>query len=97
MTDKLAIAHFDTIVNTGITQGAKFLQRCLNVKDDGIVGPGTLAALAASDQNSLIPGYLDQRRFFYQKIVLVNPKLQEFLKGWLNRVNDLEEIIFYNG
>lgn len=93
MSSKLAIVHFDTVVNTGITQGAKFLQRCLKVKDDGVVGAGTLKALADSNQDSLIPGYLSQRRAFYQKIVQVNPKLQVFLKGWLRRVDDLEKVV----
>lgn len=93
MRDKLAIVHFDTVVNTGITQGAKFLQRCLKVKDDGVIGAGTLKALADSNQDSLIPDYLAQRRAFYQKIVQVNPKLQVFLKGWMNRVDSLEKVV----
>ena len=93
MSDKLALVHFDTVVNTGLTQGAKFLQRCLKVKDDGVVGQGTLKALAVVDHDSLIPGYIDQRKAFYHKIIKVNPKLQVFLKGWLKRVNSLEKIV----
>jgi lysozyme family protein len=93
MNDKLSLVHFDTIVNVGITQGAKFLQRCLKVKDDGKIGNGTLKALNASNQDSLIPIYLNQRKSFYQKIVNVNPKLQIFLKGWINRVNSVEKAV----
>jgi lysozyme family protein len=69
------------------------LQRCLKVKDDGKIGNGTLKALNASNQDSLIPIYLNQRKSFYQKIVNVNPKLQIFLKGWINRVNSLEKAV----
>jgi len=93
MGDKLSIVHFDSVVNTGITQGAKFLQRCLKVKDDGVVGPETIKALTVSNQDSLVSEYIGQRKAFYHKIIKVNPKLQVFLKGWLRRIDALEKIV----
>lgn len=37
--------------------------------------------------------YLDLRATFFKKIVQNNPSQQKFLKGWLNRVENLRKII----
>ena len=37
--------------------------------------------------------YLDLRAEFFKKIVQNNPSQQKFLKGWLNRVENLRKII----
>jgi lysozyme family protein len=37
--------------------------------------------------------YLDLRAGFFKKIVQNNPSQQKFLKGWLNRVENLRKII----
>lgn len=37
--------------------------------------------------------YLDLRADFFKKIVQNNPSQQKFLKGWLNRVENLRKII----
>jgi hypothetical protein len=41
----VSLAHFDACVNTGVTQAAKFLQRTVSTRDDGLIGPLTLGAL----------------------------------------------------
>lgn len=35
----------------------------------------------------------DNREIYYKKIVANNPKLSVFLKGWMNRLNDLRDYI----
>jgi len=71
--------------------GIKIPQRIIGVKDDGLVGPGTLGALENAMKND--PRFLDklyQARFKYiDDIIRANPKLSVFKKGWINRMNDL--------
>ncbi len=45
MPGPLALLHFDSAVNNGVGQAARFLQQALGVKVDGDIGPATLAAL----------------------------------------------------
>lgn len=93
MTPKLSIAHFDTAVNTGTKQAAKFLQRSLEIKADGIIGPQTIEKLKTQDENAIIQNYLEQRRVFYKNLAEKKPTLQKFLKGWLKRVDSLESYL----
>ena len=92
-----ALVHFDTCVNSGIGQSSKILQRTVGVKDDGIIGPGTLSAVASKvnkeGDKPVAKTFLTGRRDFYNKLVVSKPPLQKFLKGWLNRVNTLEKYI----
>jgi lysozyme family protein len=90
---KLAIVHFDTCVNTGVTQSAKFLQRSLKVKNDGKIGKGTLKALQDTYKEEIINDYIQQRENFYTLISNKNTKLKVFLKGWLKRVADLKKLL----
>jgi len=90
---KLAIVHFDTSVNTGIFQASKFLQRSINVLDDGIIGPKTLEALKGFEEVDVIESYIEKRIEFYKNLVERKPQLKVFLKGWLNRVEHLKQHI----
>ncbi len=86
----VSLAHFDACVNTGVAQGAKFLQRTVGTRDDGMVGPLTLGALTAALERES-PGALAvrlarQRIPFYRDLAMHDPEQRVFLKGWLNRV-----------
>ena len=85
----LSAAHFDSAVNAGPKQAAKLLQRALHVADDGIIGPGTLAAAQAADPVAAADGDCDARLAFYQALVKSKPTLGAFLKGWTRRVEAL--------
>jgi len=89
LSNNLAIIHFDTCVNAGITQAARFLQRCCGVKDDGIIGPMTLKSIEARDENNIVDKYISLRTDFYKNIAITKPYLSKFLKGWLKRVDNL--------
>jgi lysozyme family protein len=77
--------YFDMAVNAGPHRAAVLLQRALGVADDGRIGPVTRQAIGKADPRQLIAKYSDAKRAFYQS--LHQPR---FLKGWLNRTNDVE-------
>lgn len=97
------IACYDANVNTGKKQAAKFLQRAINtlgenkITVDGAVGPKTLAALHFLVERghgmrvALLA--LDERVKFYKELVDNKPSYGVFLKGWLNRANDVRAYI----
>lgn len=85
---------FDISVNTGPKRAALTLQKALcdagsPVPVDADVGPGTVAAVsrqAAIDQGvKLLSAIRQEQAAFYRGLVLKEPKLKPFLKGWLNR------------
>jgi lysozyme family protein len=90
----VSLAHFDACVNVGVAQAAKFLQRSVGTRDDGMVGPLTLGALnAALEQESpsaLSARLARQRIPFYRELAKRAPDQRVFLQGWLNRVGVLE-------
>lgn len=88
----IAIAAFDFAVNSGVSKAAKKLQICVNVIADGIIGPATLRAVAARDERELLVDYLDAREVFFRRLA-DQPGQHVFLKGWLNRLNDLREYL----
>lgn len=70
----------------GITR----VQKLLGVKQDGVVGPKTLAALNSGSPLSLFGAIKQERIKFIDEICIKNPKNLKFKKGWLNRLNDLK-------
>lgn len=94
MPAPLNILVFDFAVNSGPTRAVKYLQRLLNVNDDGVIGPKTLAALdAIEDLQDFCSEYLDARDDLFAGIVAHNGSQTVFLKGWLNRTKSLRSII----
>ena len=89
----VSLAHFDACVNTGVAQAAKFLQRTVGTRDDGVVGPLTLAALTSvlerESPRALAVRLARQRIPFYRNLAMHNPEQRVFLSGWLNRVEGL--------
>ena len=70
--------------------GIRIPQYILGVEQDGIVGPKTLAALHKRDPRSFFNQVKNERKAFLYRIVNNNPTQKRFLKGWLNRLNDLK-------
>jgi len=73
---------FDAAVNHGITQAIKFLQRAVGTTADGIVGPKTLAAIAAMDVDDVLMRFNAERLQFYTDLSTWNT----FGRGWARRV-----------
>ena len=68
----------------------KVIQRELGVKDDGIVGTNTLAALNTYPAIDVFVKLWQRRKRFYQDLCKNSPNLQVFYKGWINRLNDFK-------
>lgn len=69
--------------------GIKYPQRVLNVVDDGIVGPKTLAAINLNDASTVFAALWRRRKAHFESLAK-KPGQGVFLKGWLNRLNDLK-------
>lgn len=85
---------FDIAVNTGPKRAATILQQALNactqnVGIDGDLGPQTIAAVrrlaTAGASDRLLRSIRSCQAGFYRGLAAQEPKLQRFLKGWLNR------------
>lgn len=94
--DKIESQHianilFDGYVNCG-SNGIRLIQRILNVKDDGIFGPQTLAVLNLCDELIVYNKYKDARIDYYQDLAQRKPALKVFLKGWMNRIESFPDL-----
>jgi lysozyme family protein len=79
----MATKIFDMSVNMGHA-AIRILQTCLGITVDGLWGPGTCAAVNAAGDD-LLNTYRNALSQHYQNLVLANPALAQFLKGWLRR------------
>lgn len=78
---------FDFAVNSGVHRGATFLQRMVGAKEDGLIGPRTLAAVKAEEPDVLIRRYCDARLKFLQGL----STFATFGRGWTARVMRVEK------
>ncbi|CAM3794122.1 glycoside hydrolase family 108 protein [Castellaniella denitrificans] len=78
----IAFQLFDAAVNHGIGQAIRFLQRAVDVADDGVVGPVTLAAVRAMSVTDVLSRFNAERLEFYTKL----STWPTFGKGWARRV-----------
>lgn len=70
--------------------GIKRVQRLLQIKEDGIVGPQTVASINLANQRQLFEAIKADRIRFIDEICARDPSQQVFRKGWLNRINDFK-------
>lgn len=78
----LDYAVMDLAVNSGTGRAAKFLQQACGIEDDGVIGPGTMAAINAANPVDLIDKVCNHRLAFLQSL----PTFAHFGKGWTARV-----------
>jgi lysozyme family protein len=83
----LRYATFDGAVNSGPGQSIKWLQRALGVKDDGAIGPQTIAAANAGNPDALRMRMLSQRLKFMAGL----SNWPAFSRGWAIRIASLME------
>ena len=96
-----AVVLYDAAVNSGPAQSVKLAQRGYNhcvtygqpLVVDGIMGPATRAAMQMADTDKALTAMLDEREKFFQTIVDNKPSQGVFLRGWLNRVDDLRRYV----
>lgn len=87
---ELAEKVFDLAVNMGSKKANELLQRALRavgnpVKEDGIIGKVTLAAVNASNEGALLAALRSEAAGYYRSIVTKNVSQNKFINGWLNR------------
>ena len=91
------IVLFDSGVNCGIFQDVKFLQRVLGVTVDGQFGPNTVNALnnyiSLHGSKTVALGILERRKEFYEQLAASQTHDEQFLQGWINRVNNVQVIV----
>lgn len=89
--EHLAAQFFDHAVNAGPKAAILILQATVGTKQDGVIGPKTIAAA-----NTFInPGtfYATGRENFYKNLVVKNYRFKKYIKGWLNRVFNTQNSI----
>ena len=87
LPEAVRYAVFDAAVNSGPRQAIRWLQRAVGAKDDGIIGPKTLAAVRAADPERVLRRILAQRLRFMTEL----PNWPAFGRGWARRIADLME------
>jgi lysozyme family protein len=85
---KLDLVQFDTAVNMGPNRAVKILQRSVGATEDGAFGPATQAACDDCAMPDTVTQYCDIREGIYRRLAQ-RPGQYVFLRGWLNRLNDL--------
>jgi len=89
--ENLILQIFDFGVNTrskryGFNTALKAIQRIVNAKQDGVIGPKTIGLINTSP-NNLVSLYKQERKKYYIDLARRKPRMQEFLNGWLKRIN----------
>lgn len=73
---------FDAAYNHGIKNAIRFLQRAIDVTDDGIVGPITIAAVNSMPVEKVLLRFNASRLDFYTRL----NNWSSFGKGWARRI-----------
>ncbi|MGI9452909.1 MAG: glycoside hydrolase family 108 protein, partial [Geminicoccaceae bacterium] len=93
---------FDSAVNHGPRRAVRFLQQVCNeagfgpLSVDGLLGPTSRRhahAAATAMGPWLLAALAEERRMFYRLIVEKDPSQRVFLKGWMNRLAEFDQMI----
>lgn len=78
----ISFQMFDAAINHGMGSATKMLQRAVGVKDDGAIGPQTIAKVSGFDLNDLLMLFLAERLIFMTNITTFDT----YGRGWSRRV-----------
>lgn len=78
---------FDAAIHSWPMQSARFIQRAVGAKADGMIGPVTLRLVNAADAVAIIHGALDQRETFLRGL----PNFNANHNGWLSRLAGIRQ------
>lgn len=101
--EKIQLILFDQGVNRGTTvTAAKQAQVVANamgagISEDGKIGPITAGKLNGFPTIDFCREYLQASEHAYVNIVIRNPSQIVFLRGWLNRVHSLQDVVLSGG
>jgi len=82
MPGGIALMAFDCAVNQGSGRAKRLLQTSAKVTADGIIGPATLNAVKAADQEKLRAEFAAQRVMAY----ISTGRMATFGLGWMRRL-----------
>lgn len=83
----LRMPTFDAAVNSGVSQSIKWLQRAVDARDDGKIGPETISKARAFHPDLVKRRMLSQRLRFMTDL----KTWPVFGRGWARRIADLLE------
>lgn len=78
----LAVSVFDCAVNQGVETAKKMLQKSLGVKEDGVIGPQTLAAMQKASAIDVCSMFMSERALRYVK----TKNFDIYGRGWFKRL-----------
>lgn len=81
---------FDWGVNSGAGLASRKIQSIVGVEVDGVVGKDTIKAINSKDAKTLFEQIKELRKSFYRNLIISNPKLKTFEKGWNNRIESFK-------
>jgi lysozyme family protein len=96
--DELLTLHiFDHAINCGKGTAIRMIQRLVETKADGIIGPVTKLAINEYKPisrvvngygllSTLAEHYIYARYCYYSELVIRRPMAKRYLKGWHNRI-----------
>lgn len=84
-SNEAVLQIFDFGVNAGTRRSIKKAQQIAMVKEDGICGKITRAAINNYD-GDFVKDFKHVRKVYYESLANRKPDLKVFLKGWLNRI-----------
>ena len=79
----LAMILFDSAVNQGPAAAIRLLQKSLDVRADGIIGPQTIAAAHRAHLRNTVSEFVARRAYQYA----LHPQIARFGLGWMRRLS----------
>lgn len=84
-SQKIAEELFIFCTNASMKAGVKMAQRLVGVKDDGVIGNGTIAAFNAFDEHVFDREYDLLEQAYYMNLILLHPEFEVNERGWIRR------------
>lgn len=81
---------FSCSVNCGYKWAIRLLQKAAGVTADGIFGKTTKALCSVQVPEKLCERFYQYWTAYYKALVKHNPNQEKYLKGWLNRIEDVK-------
>ena len=87
LDERVRIALIDDAVLSGVTTAIKTLQRVLDVPEDGVIGPRTIAAAVKANHDGpwLLIQVVKQRAHRLARIVERYHDQAQYIVGWIDR------------
>lgn len=89
----VANVFMDMAVLRGLQAASKSIQKVLGLKQDGVIGPASLAAINAANPGALMYGFQRECVSAFCRIVYANPTQLKFLSNWTSRVLELNPVM----